>query len=67
MLGNDAWYCDPYDLASIRTAVQTALASPLPATLRPHLLTRYGWSQVAAAHLALYADVLRRRYQSTSR
>ncbi len=67
LLGNDAWYCDPYDLASIRTAVHAALASPLPATLRPNLLTRYGWSQVGAANLALYADVLRRRHQSTSR
>lgn len=67
LLGNDAWYCDPYDLASIRTAVQMALASALPATLRPTLLARYAWSQVAAANLALYADVLRQRHQSTSR
>jgi hypothetical protein len=67
MLGDDAWYCDPYDPASIRTAMHAALASPLPATLRPHLLTRYAWPQVAAANLALYADVLRQRHQSTSR
>jgi len=44
-----------------------ALASALPATLRPTLLARYAWSQVAAANLALYADVLRQRHQSTSR
>ncbi len=66
ILGGDAWYCDPYDPASIRTTVHAALASPLSATLRPTLLARHGWAQAAAANLALYADVLRRRQRSTS-
>lgn len=61
LLGTDAWYCDPYDPASIRSAVRAALASPLPVKLRSFLLTRYSWSQAATANLALYADVLRRR------
>lgn len=61
LLGDQAWYCDPYDRASIRAGVRAALSSPAPAGLRQRLLADFSWSHVAADNLALYEDVLRSR------
>lgn len=59
LLADLAWYCDPYDQASIRSAILTALGSPTPVALRPKLLAEYNWQAVAARNLALYEDVVR--------
>lgn len=64
LLGDQAWVCDPYDLADIRAAVRAALASPVPPKLRQRLLTEFSWPAVAAVNLALYEDVLRSRRQA---
>ncbi len=58
LLGDQAWYCDPYDLASIRSAVRSALASPAPASLRQRLLADFSWTRAAADNLALYSALL---------
>jgi glycosyltransferase involved in cell wall biosynthesis len=59
MLGDTAAYCDPFDIASIRYAVRSALAAPVPAGLRDDLLREYSWDDAARAGLALYEKVLR--------
>jgi glycosyltransferase involved in cell wall biosynthesis len=61
MVGQEGWYCDPYDRASIRHAVAAALSSPVPAGLRQRLLREYSWPNVAAATKRLYEDVLASR------
>lgn len=61
LLGDGAWYCDPYDRASIAAAVRAALASPRPPGLRERLLSEFAWDRVAAANLTLYDEVLRGR------
>lgn len=59
LFGDRVWTCDPYDLASIRTAVLAALAAPPDAALRGRLLTEFSWPAAAAANLALYEETLR--------
>ena len=63
MLGEQAWLCDPFDLNSIRSTVVQALASPVPAGLRPHLLRELSWERVAEVNLKLYEEVLDIRHQ----
>jgi glycosyltransferase involved in cell wall biosynthesis len=58
ILGTEAGYCDPWDLQSIRSAVLTALASPVPGALRARLLSEYSWRAVAARNLSLYQDAM---------
>jgi glycosyltransferase involved in cell wall biosynthesis len=67
LLGDEAWYCDPADRASIRSAVETALSSPAPAGLRARLLAELNWRRAAEANLALDEDVLRRVKSSRNR
>lgn len=64
LLGDQAWACDPYDLADIRATVLKALASPAPQELRNRLLTEFSWPAVAAVNLGLYEHVLQARQQS---
>ncbi len=59
MLGEQAHYCDPYDLASIRGAVTASLSAPVPPGLRDCLLRDYSWDEAARVNLALYEKVLR--------
>lgn len=61
LLGDQAWVCDPYELADIRATVLQALASPTPPGLRSRLLTEFSWPAVAIRNLALYEEVLRSR------
>jgi glycosyltransferase involved in cell wall biosynthesis len=58
MVGEQGWYCDPYDRVSIRDAVSAALSSEVPASLRARLLRQYSWPSVAEATARLYEDVL---------
>lgn len=53
-----AWYCNPYDLKSIRAAVTAALSEPPQTRLREHILNRYTWEHTAAATAAAYRDAL---------
>lgn len=61
MLGDQASYCDPYDIGSIRSAVRAALSKPVPPGLRGQLLAEYSWDVAAGTHLALYEEALRSR------
>ena len=53
-LQDDAGYCDPGDPASIRTAVEAALASPAPEELRERIRTTFTWEHAAEETLAAY-------------
>lgn len=57
-LGREAWYCDPSDLASIRSSVQEALIHPGYRELREKIRVSYNWEKVAELTLAAYQEVL---------
>ena len=58
MFGEQADYCDPYDVGSIRAAVRCALDRPAQPGLRERLLAEYSWEAAARVNLALYESVL---------
>jgi glycosyltransferase involved in cell wall biosynthesis len=56
-----AWYCDPYDTASIRRAVLDALPAAEQPGLRQRILENYTWEHAAAATAAAYHDLVHHR------
>ncbi len=62
--GELAWYCDPYDLRSIRQAVEEALAAPKSSTLRDRVLANYTWQCAGEATLAAYERALKPLHHS---
>lgn len=56
--GDQAWYCYPDDLASIRTAVEEALATPRNNALRERVLENFTWQRAGEATLASYQKAL---------
>lgn len=52
--GNDAFYCDPESVASIRDAVVAALKAPLNPGLQARIRSEYTWSKAAEMTLAGY-------------
>jgi len=56
--GDDAWYCDPDDIESIRKAVDAAYTAPYNEALRERILREYTWERAAAETLAAYRQVL---------
>ncbi len=59
--GDDAWYCDPFDTASIRKAVDEAFHSPYRENLREKILDKYTWHRAAEVTLAAYETVLKKQ------
>ena len=57
--GQDAWYCDPGDIGSIRRAVLSAQDHVGAAGLRDRVLREFTWRQTALATAEAYARVLR--------
>jgi glycosyltransferase involved in cell wall biosynthesis len=56
--GNEAWYCDPEDPASIYDAVLKASEAPYKNTLRERIISTYNWEQAARQTLQAYEKVL---------
>ena len=56
--GDLAWYCHPNDPASIRKAVELALAAPRSEALRRRVLTEFTWQRAAQATLSSYQQVI---------
>lgn len=56
--GDDAFYCEPDDVASIRRALDQAYQAPPNQALKDRILTRYTWEQTAAATLKGYEMAL---------
>jgi glycosyltransferase involved in cell wall biosynthesis len=52
-----AWYCAPYDLGSIRSAVLAAINAPPQDELRRRVLDRHTWAHTGAATAAAYRDL----------
>jgi glycosyltransferase involved in cell wall biosynthesis len=59
--GDQAWYCYPDDRASIRRAVEQALAAPRSDGLRQRVLAEYTWGKAAQATLNAYQQTLTSR------
>jgi glycosyltransferase involved in cell wall biosynthesis len=57
-LGDDAWYCDPDSLDSVKSAIAAAWAAPLRPELGPVLAQRFTWERAARATLATYEEAL---------
>ncbi|HET7009528.1 MAG TPA: glycosyltransferase, partial [Anaerolineales bacterium] len=62
--GDEAWYCHPSDPASIRTAVEVALAAPRTPALEQRVKKEFTWERTAEAMLASYRKVLHARPQA---
>jgi glycosyltransferase involved in cell wall biosynthesis len=56
--GQEAWYCDPLDPATIRSAIDEALIHPGYRELRERIRVQYNWDKVAELTLAAYQQVL---------
>lgn len=57
-LGELAWYCNPYDINSIRNAVSEAYESPRRTELQKHVLRNFTWERAAELTLNVYQKVL---------
>jgi len=55
---DNAWYCHPSDVQSIRSATLAALEAPATDALRTRVLTRFTWRQAGEATLASYERLL---------
>jgi glycosyltransferase involved in cell wall biosynthesis len=60
--GDLAWYCNPSDLMSIRSAVLLALEATPNHALREKILSSFTWDIAAEKTLAVYHKVLDRSY-----
>ena len=57
---DSAFYCDPADIDSIRTAVQKAMTEPYSDRLRQVIEEKYSWEYAAKQTFAAYKKVLAR-------
>jgi glycosyltransferase involved in cell wall biosynthesis len=57
--GDDAWYCDPEDPSSIRSAIDKAFNAPYSTSFRDRILSQYTWEQAAEETLKAYKQVLK--------
>ncbi len=53
-----AWYCDPADPESIRSAIEAAAAAPITNHLRTAVRQQFNWNQAALDTLAAYKTIL---------
>lgn len=56
---DDAWYCEPDDIDSIREAVTKAYNAPFDENFRKRILENYTWQRAAEETLAAYKQVLK--------
>lgn len=56
--GDNAWYCEPEDVASIKNAVDKAFAAPYDEQFKAYILAHYTWEQAAIETLKAYKEVL---------
>lgn len=55
----DAWYCNPEDVASIKAALDAAYAAPYNPAFRERILKNYTWKRAAEETLKAYKKVLK--------
>jgi glycosyltransferase involved in cell wall biosynthesis len=56
--GEDAFYCDPADPGSIRSAIEKASQAPAPVKLQEKILQQFTWRQAAEITLIAYKGIL---------
>lgn len=56
---DDAWYCDPDSVESIKQAVDAAYNTPYNEAFRQRILSEYTWKRAAEETYKAYADVLK--------
>jgi glycosyltransferase involved in cell wall biosynthesis len=56
--GNMAYYCEPNDLISMKTAVLRALNEDVNADLQKFIRKNYTWNETAAQTLSAYQEIL---------
>ncbi|MBA3828780.1 MAG: glycosyltransferase family 4 protein [Taibaiella sp.] len=56
--GDNAWYCDPDDPASIKAAVDAAWQAPCNKEFQNYILQHYTWEKAAKKTLEAYSKVL---------
>ena len=59
-LGDDAWYCDPESVESIRAAVEAAVVAPVTDALGSRVTADFGWARAAETLVPVYEAVMRR-------
>ncbi|HXS38062.1 MAG TPA: glycosyltransferase family 4 protein [Flavipsychrobacter sp.] len=59
--GDNAWYCNPDDTASIKAAVDKAFNAPYNNDFREYILKHYTWEQAAKETMAAYNQVLNKK------
>jgi len=59
--GDEAFYCDPDNISSIRLAVEMAIQAPVSVNLATKIRREYTWQKTAEKTLACYQDVLKRK------
>jgi glycosyltransferase involved in cell wall biosynthesis len=57
--GDNAWYCDPSETSSIRSAVDAAFHAPYNPEFRKEILSHYTWERAAEETLKAYKQVLK--------
>ena len=58
--GDDAWYCDPEDIGSIKSALCAAHSAPKSDNLQKRILKRYTWEEAARQTRRAYEEALSR-------
>lgn len=56
---DDAWYCDPDDISSIKNAVDAAYNAPYDEQFKKRILEQYTWRKAAEETLKAYKEVLK--------
>ncbi|MED5015714.1 glycosyltransferase [Paenibacillus chibensis] len=64
--GDDAYYCEPGDVESIRKAVVAAYEAPFNRQLQENILSRYTWAQTADRTVEGYCRMLDRKEPEVS-
>lgn len=57
--GENAWYCNPEDIHSVRAAVDAAYAAPYDESFRTYILEHYTWERAAQETFAAYKQIIR--------
>lgn len=60
--GDDAFYCEPDDINSIKTAIDLAFNAPQNSSLKDKILSNYVWEKTAAETLKAYKLALKINY-----
>lgn len=55
----NAWFCNPDDIESIRTAVEQAYKAPFNSKFKEKILSEYTWTRAAEVTLAAYQNILK--------